>query len=262
MSVFVGNQVSSAYANYRPEYPRSLFAGLASMSPNTGLAWDVACGTGQATSLLADFFDKVVGSDQSVTQLEHAVRRADKIWYKECSAEESQEDIRAKLGIELLSVDLITVAQALHWIDPKPFFENAKHFLRPGGLIAIISYNWPTFPENPLLTELVLQMANEVLAPYWAPRCKDVGNHFRDIEFPFEIVVDGYDKPYTSMEATWTLEVMFGNIRSWSGYQSALKELNGEDPLDQIKQEMTEAWGSSEHYQVIYPIYLLLGRSN
>jgi len=38
------------------------------------------------------------------------------------------------------SVDLITVAQALHWFDIEQFFAESVRVLRPGGVLAIWAY--------------------------------------------------------------------------------------------------------------------------
>lgn len=261
MSLFSGQEHSSTYASFRPVYPSDLFAGIASMVPSHGLAWDVACGSGQATNGLAEYFDKVIGTDLAQSQLDHAVKKSDNILYVACSAEDSPEAIQSKLSIEPQSVDLITVAQALHWLNPPAFFQNVKHFLRPGGIIAIISYNWPSFPESLALTSLLLKMAKGILGPYWAPERQIVDNHYRDVEFLFEKIREDFTTPYMTMDTMWTRESMFGYIRSWSAYQTALKELGGEDPINQLKDEIIQAWGGVEQYRVVFPIYLLAGRA-
>lgn len=261
MSLFSGQDHSSTYASFRPVYPTELFTSIASMVPSNGLAWDVACGSGQATNGLAQYFDQVIGTDLAQSQLDHAVKRSDNILYVACSAEDAPDAIESKLPIKPQSVDLMTVAQALHWINTPVFFDNVKHFLRPGGVIAIISYNWPSFPESLALTSLLKKMAKVILGPYWAPQRQIVDNHYRDMEFPFEKVREDFETPYMTMDTMWTLEAMFGYIRSWSAYQTAIKELDGQDPIDQLKNEIVEAWGNVEQYRVVFPIYLLAGRA-
>jgi SAM-dependent methyltransferase len=39
--------------------------------------------------------------------------------------------------------DIVTVSQALHWMDPFPTFEEARRILRPGGVFAAFDYDWP-----------------------------------------------------------------------------------------------------------------------
>ena len=58
----------SDYARYRPTYPAGLAAALADISPNSGLALDVGCGTGQLSVLLAEHFETVIGCDVSADQ--------------------------------------------------------------------------------------------------------------------------------------------------------------------------------------------------
>ena len=43
------SQIARGYAAYRPRYPEELFDFLAERAPARKLAWDCACGNGQAT---------------------------------------------------------------------------------------------------------------------------------------------------------------------------------------------------------------------
>lgn len=257
MSLFCGYEHSSTYATFRPVYPLKLFVDLAAMAPSKGLAWDVACGTGQATSTLATIFDNVIGTDVAQSQLDHTVRR-DNILYMQCSAEESPESISQTLKISKGSVDLITVAQALHWFDFDRFYSNVKYFLKPTGVLAVWTYTWPEIVGSQELTSLLREMANEILSPYWAPERRIVDNQYRDVPFPFNPIIKATEEPYTYIEAKWTQDSMIGYIRSWSAYQTALKQTSV-DPLNQIQNKITEAWGSKTEHTVRFPVFLLTG---
>ena len=63
---------SSAYAAFRPSYPKALVEYLASLSPDRHLAWDCGTGSGQAASMLAMAFDRVIATDASEQQIAHA----------------------------------------------------------------------------------------------------------------------------------------------------------------------------------------------
>ena len=97
-----------AYAEFRPSYPSDLAAYLAHLEPNRGLAWDCGTGNGQAAILLADHFDRVAATDPSRQQLCSATAHP-RVTYLAATAE------RAPLADG--SVNLVTVAQALHWFD-------------------------------------------------------------------------------------------------------------------------------------------------
>ena len=63
---------ASAYARYRPDYPKELFDYLATLTPRHEVALDCATGSGQAAIGLARHYDCVVATDGSVAQLKNA----------------------------------------------------------------------------------------------------------------------------------------------------------------------------------------------
>ena len=98
---------ATAYTRYRPTYPPTLFAWLAGLTDRHDLAWDCGCGNGQATIGLAPYYSRVIGTDPSRQQIENAVPH-EGVTYAIASAEES--------GLADASIDLVVVAQALHWL--------------------------------------------------------------------------------------------------------------------------------------------------
>src|SRR4029434_10568246 len=120
------------YAKFRPDYPAPVFDYLATVTPRHELAWDCGTGNGQATVGLAAKFAKVIATDASAQQIENA-QPHDRVSYRVAPAEAS--------GIELASVDLILVAQALHWFDLDRFFAEAKRVLRNDGMLGATTYN-------------------------------------------------------------------------------------------------------------------------
>src|ERR1700744_5328428 len=108
---------SSQYSAFRPRYPDGVFDYLAQVCSERRLAWDCACGTGQATLALADRFDSVIGTDASEQQLA-AAQTKPKVAYRVATAENS--------GLDSASVDLVTVAQALHWFNLDGFYSEVR----------------------------------------------------------------------------------------------------------------------------------------
>ena len=47
-------------------------------------------------------------------------------------------------------MDLVTVAQALHWFDVEAFYAEARRVARPGALIAVWTYPRPRFADAQL----------------------------------------------------------------------------------------------------------------
>lgn len=63
---------AEAYSQARPSYPDSLFAYLAEQAEGHACAWDAGTGSGQAAGGLARHFERVIATDASRAQLEHA----------------------------------------------------------------------------------------------------------------------------------------------------------------------------------------------
>jgi hypothetical protein len=103
---------AAQYVKFRPGYPNELFTFLASIAPAHDRAWDCATGSGQAAVGLAAHFGSVIATDASAEQIGNATRHG-RVMYRVAPAERS--------GIEGNSVDLVTVAQALHWFDMPAF---------------------------------------------------------------------------------------------------------------------------------------------
>src|SRR5215470_11482152 len=122
---------AAGYAAARPTYPPALFEWLASIVHRRELVWDCATGNGQAAGGLAAHFARVVATDASSAQIEHA-RPFPRVQYRVAGADRS--------GLEPGSVDLVTVAQAMHWIDPPSFYAEVRRVAAPGGIIAVWSY--------------------------------------------------------------------------------------------------------------------------
>lgn len=152
------SRVADTYATYRPGYPEPLFDWLTALSPGHALVWDVATGSGQAAVSLASRFERVHATDASAAQLIHAEERPN-IHYA-CEPAEA-----SSLPDE--SVDLVTVAQALHWFDAGRFFQEAERVLKPGGVIAAWCYG--QFEMEAGLNDTLDHFYHETVGPYWPP---------------------------------------------------------------------------------------------
>lgn len=151
---------SSDYARYRPRYPEDWFDWLAAQCAELSLAWDCACGSGQATEVLARRFEKVIATDPSAAQLQNAPLLPNVEW-RLASVEAS--------GLDAESVDVVTVDQAFHCLDLPRFWQECHCVLKPEGIIAVWGYVGIDFPfqEIPLPPfELVQSWDVEYLAGY------------------------------------------------------------------------------------------------
>ncbi|MNX64850.1 hypothetical protein D3C86_958880 [compost metagenome] len=236
---------AAVYAAYRPRYPDELFAWLAQKAPGHELAWDCATGNGQAAVGLAAYFERVHATDASADQIAHAERLPNISYACEPAEASSLRD-----G----SVDLLTVAQALHWFDFGRFFREAKRVLKPGGIIAAWCYE--QFEMVPELNEILAPFYHQTVGPYWPPERQLLEVGYRTVPWPFEEL----EPPTLSLEVEWPLAGLLGYLRSWSATRR-FQVAQGFDPVTLIEAELAARWGDPEQLrQVRWPLSMRVGR--
>ena len=239
-------QVAEQYADFRPHYPAALFDWLGSQCAAHECVWDCGAGSGQAAIPLADYFSSVHATDASASQIAQAYPHP-RIHYRVASAEDS--------GLASNSVDLVTVAQALHWFDLDRFYAEVRRVLKPGGVIAAWSYGMIRV-EGAEIDAAVQHFYRHTIGPYWPPERRHVENGYRDLEFPFHLI----DPPPLSMRVHWTLDQLLGYLRSWSA-SARYVSVMGKDPALALSAELLPAWGGPEHRrQVEWPLSIRAGR--
>src|SRR5688572_14298485 len=111
------SQQSKLYAAFRPLYPEALYDFIFRHLKKCDVAWDCATGNGQVAQKLATVFTKVFATDISQQQIAEGFP-ADNIFYSVSAAE--------KTTFTRDQFDLITVGQALHWIDTAEFYKEVN----------------------------------------------------------------------------------------------------------------------------------------
>ena len=233
-----------SYAQYRPGYPATLFQYLASRCSERKNAWDCATGNGQAAGGLAKLFQHVIATDPSKKQIANAVKYP-KVDY--CIA------LAQKTPIQSGTMNLVTIAQALHWLDIPKFFKEVKRVLKPGGYVAVWCYN--LLHVHPRVDILLYRYYTEIVGPYWPPERKLTEEGYSTVSFPFE----EEEVPTFEMDAEWNVDDLIGYLRTWSSSQSFL-EKNGRDPVLEIEKDLREAWGPAQKKRKIrWPLSVRLG---
>lgn len=236
---------AGAYAASRPHYPMALFEWLAQGAPARERAWDAGCGNGQAALALAQHFESVVATDPSADQIAQAEAHARVSYRVEAAEAPTHADA---------SIDLVCVAQALHWFDLERFYTGVRRVLRPDGVIAVWTYGLSRVAPD--VDRVFLQLYTEILEPYWPPERRHVENAYADLAFPFTPI----DAPQFAMQCDWTLAQYLAYLRTWSATQRYLRE-RGADPVDRIADAMAQAWGDpSVARGVRWPLGLRVGR--
>jgi SAM-dependent methyltransferase len=233
------SSVAEMYATARPTYPPALFDHLAGLAPSRAHAWDCAAGNGQATLALAERFARVTATDASAAQLAQAPRHPG-VTYRVGLAQDS--------GLPDASVDLVTVAQALHWLNLSRFYEEVGRVLVPDGLLAVWCYGLQRLDDD-RVDEPLARFYGSVVGPYWAPERALVETGYRTVPFPFEEL----EAPTFEMVHEWRLPELLAYLRTWSA-TSAFVQARGFDPVGELAEELAPVW------RVRWPLSLRVGR--
>jgi SAM-dependent methyltransferase len=237
---------AATYAAHRPTYPPALFAWLADAAPARGHAWDCATGSGQAAVALAAHFARVTATDASAVQLAHATAH-ERVSYAVAPAEAS--------GLPDASVDLVTVAQALHWFRRDAFWREARRVLVPRGVVAVWSYDDLTL-DAPAADAAFQAYVRAVLGPDWPAERVLVGAGYRALELPF----DELDVPAFPLERAWTLDALLGYVRSWSATARHVAR-TGRDPVPGLRDVLAAAWPGGDPRTPVTARWLLVVRA-
>jgi SAM-dependent methyltransferase len=240
------SRLAPAYASCRPGYPDALFEYLDGLVSRHDLAWDCAAGSGQATIPLARRFDRVIATDVSAAMLDQAPRHP-AVVYRVAPAEAS--------GLGNATADLVTVAQALHWLNTETFYAEVDRVLVPGGLLAVWTYGAQHLDEPPL-DGLLQHFYADVVGTYWPPERRYVESGYRTLPFPYPEL----EPPVLAMEELWSLTQLLGYVQTWSATQR-FRETQGHDPVEQLGQDLARHWGHpSATRRIRWPLSLRLGR--
>jgi SAM-dependent methyltransferase len=237
---------SEQYAQHRPKYPDVVYDYLASLAPGHSLAWDCGTGNGQAAVGLANHFDKVYATDASAEQIS-AAHPHDNVDYHVEPAEH--------VSLASDSADLVTVAVAVHWFDFDRFYSEVKRVLKPGGILAVWTYNLVEI--SPEIDEVIWHYYGEIVGKYWPERIRYLEERYETLPFPFkEIAPPGF-----TMEINWNLIQLAGFLDSWSATQRYKTE-HGTHPLEVIWPRLLEAWGDENEPRLIrWPLHFRIGRN-
>lgn len=212
---------------------------------------DVACGSGQATIDLKNYFETVIGIEPSKSQLDNAVQH-DRIKYIHATAEDTT--------LPDHSVDIVTVATAFHYFDFDKFFVETKRILKPKGTIAIWMY-YMTKLENPDAQSALVQLMDKDLADYWSERINIIRDHYSHVQFSFSDI----EKSIVYSERSMTLRNYINFLSTASGVQEYNKKNPNNTLLQDFETKLMNIYGirdaNEESIKVVWPIYLYLMRN-
>jgi SAM-dependent methyltransferase len=117
------------YARYRPGYPDDVVAACAAyagLKPGAHVV-DIGCGTGISSRLFAAQGYRVTGIEPNAAMLAKAV---------EAGGADYRQAEAAATGLADHTADLLTCAQALHWLDLDACAPEWRRVLKPGAACA------------------------------------------------------------------------------------------------------------------------------
>jgi SAM-dependent methyltransferase len=234
---------AAGYASYRPHYPPALADWLASVAPARTTAWDAGCGSGQLSTLLGDRFAKVIATDASEAQVAQAMVHPN-VEYRVEPAE--------KTSIVDGTIDLITVAQAAHWLDLSAFYQEASRVARDGAIVALIAYGHTQVVPD--VDAVIQRFYSGALDPFWPPERKHIETGYRNLPFPFTRL----SSPSFAMRVSWSADELIGYIRTWSAVR-AMEKATDSSATEQFAAELRQAWGDADR-DVAWPLVILAGR--
>ena len=216
-----------------------------SLAPDRRVAWDCATGNGQAARDLGRYFDRVIATDGSPDQIALAVPGVH-VEYRIASAEAS--------GLTAKSVNVVTVAQALHWFAHDGFFSEVRRVTVPNGIVAAWSYA-SAHAGSDIEVDL-REFENITMGPYWNPERKWVDAGYRTIPFPFVEI----PAPAFELRAEWTLRQLGAYLQSWSAV-AKFRRARNHDPVAPLVERIGRQWGPPERTrEVSWPLNIRVGR--
>lgn len=145
------------FDRYRPDYPPELFERILSSVPSDHRerAVDLGAGTGKSTRALLPHFREVIAVEPDPGMAEKLKKETPDAIVRNVTAENFWQPAS--------TTDLVTIGNALHWMDAHRVFGNVHSWLRAGGILAV--YDRP-LPKSTLAIDAI--MLSEMRGP-WKP---------------------------------------------------------------------------------------------
>jgi hypothetical protein len=233
---------ASAYAAFRPTYPKALYEFIVSRVNTKGKAWDCATGNGQVARDLAPYFKEVHATDLSVEQIKKAAP-GENIFYSVCPAE--------KTAFPDDTFDLITVGQAMHWLHFDAFYAEVRRVARKNAVLAIWGYGLVKI--SPEIDSIISDFYVNVIGPYWDAERKHVDQHYKSIPFPFEEI----KSPEFEFSFSWTIDELEGYLNTWSSVMKYV-QANEHNPVGGLMEKVKSLW-KNERMVVSFPLFMKVG---
>lgn len=109
--------------------------------PHPELVVDLGSGTGLSTAIWGERAKRVIGIEPNADMRAQAIRNVEGHPYT--ARIEYREGVAHRTALPDACADIVTAAQAFHWMEPASTLAEVARILRPGGLFAAYDYDWP-----------------------------------------------------------------------------------------------------------------------
>lgn len=263
---------AASYAAFRPSYPHSVLEAISTfITAHSGsgfdTALDVACGSGQSTFFLTRLFGKVLGVDVSRSQVENAQKKCQDYQIPTGRKIEFQVGSSDSLPAETSSVDLVTCAQAWHWLEPVAFYRESVRVLKPGGTLAVYGYGNVELSQREadrLVHDFYKRLRE---GGYWHENRRHIDDKYKFVKLssPFSVS----ERRDLNMCCQMTLSHFTGYVSTWSGYCKYEEEHPDTTILQDLQEGLRallqpqsglEERVSDPSLDVSFPVFLILGQ--
>ncbi|HEX4206132.1 MAG TPA: class I SAM-dependent methyltransferase [Ktedonobacteraceae bacterium] len=139
--IWTGN--ASSYDRVRPTPPLALLDLLTQLIgiPHPALVVDVGSGTGLSTAIWGERAERVIGIEPNADMRREATHNVEDHPY--AAQIGYREGLAHQTGLPDGCADIVTAAQAFHWMEPTATLAEIARILRPGGAFAAYDYDAP-----------------------------------------------------------------------------------------------------------------------
>jgi len=131
------------------------------------------------------------------------------------------------LDLEEGQVDLITVAQAIHWFDLDAFFKCAQHDLSKNGILSIWGYGLLRCKDDSV-NSAIEKFYSDIVGPYWDAERQHIDESYSRVDNSNFILID-QSLDY-SIDVQWSSVRLACYLSTWSGVKHYI-EANNIDPV-------------------------------
>jgi len=275
-NIYKDPQLAALYSKHFPNYPSTLYDKIleylqmgseCTENRRYKLAVDVACGPGQSTFPLCQYFESVLGLDISEAMIEQATMNLDQVYVK------GQGNVTFRVGsaedLSFLadnSVDLITVGIAMHWFDVEKFCVECHRVLRPGGVLAAYGYGIGTYSlGDSEIVDGTLKKYTELLNEYRDSCTIQTAKKYIGV---FPIIQKHF--PHTKRDDSipvvnkFSVEGMLGYLKPFPVYENMRRtHPDMPDPLDAIRDYLLQVYNNNPPHEAVTckkEIFVIMGK--